>query len=53
MIQAWEQVSEELVWKAWIVSVYAEIHKLEEVNTSEELVVYSDSELGSLVENYA
>ncbi len=53
MVQTWEQVSEELVQKAWIVSGYTETNTLEEDNVSEELVVYSDYELGSFGGKYA
>ncbi len=51
MVQVWEQVHEELVWKVWIVSgfSYVEIYELEQENTIKEMVVHSDSKFGPIL----
>ena len=53
VVQAWEKVPEELIRKAWVVSGYKDVEKLQDAATSQELVEYSNEELGTIVENIA
>ena len=53
VVDEWRQVPKELVRKAWVVSGYKEIKKLQEDATSNKMIQYLAQELGSIVESIA
>ena len=53
VVEAWEQVPDDLVRKAWVVSGYPSSSDIEEGVRSDAIVEYTRRELGTMVENIA